>query len=126
MCLSVCVQRVVCHTLTCAVSWRSFANEHRSKPAAGFIDGDLLEQFLDLPRDKMEAVAAGVEVGVGQGGAGRGTGVRREGLVRVRRGGRRVELRNERLGSTNCLWSLLIVLLLLFCLHVCGYTLLFT
>ena len=62
---------VVCgvESLTCC-SWRSFANEHRSKPAAGFIDGDLLEQFLDLPRDKMEAVAAGVEVGVGEGWEG--------------------------------------------------------
>ena len=66
----------MCTPLTCVDSWRSFANEHRSKPAAGFIDGDLLEQFLDLPRDKMETVAAGVEVGVGWGWGEGGGGVR--------------------------------------------------
>ena len=40
------------------VDWRSFTNEHtrRTQESRGFIDGDLVEMFLDLPRDKMEEV----------------------------------------------------------------------
>jgi DNA damage-binding protein 1 len=48
-------------------TYRSFSNEHRSKPAAGFVDGDLLERFLDLPRDKMESVATEAKVPTGEG-----------------------------------------------------------
>lgn len=37
--------------------WRSFSNEHRTSEAAqNFIDGDLIETFLDLTRDEMEEV----------------------------------------------------------------------
>lgn len=36
--------------------WRAFATEHRTRVSVGFIDGDLVERFLDLPRDKMELV----------------------------------------------------------------------
>ena len=28
--------------------WRSFCNLQRTEPAKNFIDGDLIEQFLDL------------------------------------------------------------------------------
>eukprot|EP00894_Picocystis_sp_ML_P001100 jgi/Pico_ML_1/51617/g2612.t1 len=38
--------------------WRSFQNERRSALARGFIDGDLIESFTDLRRDKMEEVVA--------------------------------------------------------------------
>lgn len=37
--------------------WRAFLGEKSSSPAQGFIDGDLVETFLDLSRDKMEQVA---------------------------------------------------------------------
>lgn len=43
-------------------AWRAFCDERRSEPARGFVDGDLVEQYLDLPREAAEAVAA--EVGL--------------------------------------------------------------
>lgn len=36
--------------------WRSFANERRVAEARNFIDGDLIEAFLDLPPEKMQEV----------------------------------------------------------------------
>jgi len=36
--------------------WRAFHNSRKSNPAKGFIDGDLIEMFLDLKRDDMEKV----------------------------------------------------------------------
>lgn len=44
--------------------WRSFANERRSAEARNFVDGDLIEQFLDLKADKAAEVAAAVGGGV--------------------------------------------------------------
>lgn len=44
--------------------WRAFLGEKSSSPAQGFIDGDLVETFLDLSRDKMEQVANQVNVPV--------------------------------------------------------------
>lgn len=41
------------------VQWRSFTNERvTNAESRGFIDGDLIEQFLDLKRDGMDQVAA--------------------------------------------------------------------
>lgn len=34
--------------------WRSFQNGRRSSPSSNFIDGDLIESFVDMPRDKQE------------------------------------------------------------------------
>ena len=34
--------------------WRSFTNGRRTSPASNFIDGDLLESYLDMPRSKQE------------------------------------------------------------------------
>ncbi|KAI9016775.1 CPSF A subunit region-domain-containing protein [Hyaloraphidium curvatum] len=42
-------------------SWRSFANEKRSNPAHHFIDGDLVEMFLELVPEQQEAVVEGME-----------------------------------------------------------------
>eukprot|EP00281_Chroomonas_sp_CCMP1168_P025534 CAMPEP_0206228886 /NCGR_PEP_ID=MMETSP0047_2-20121206/9404_1 /ASSEMBLY_ACC=CAM_ASM_000192 /TAXON_ID=195065 /ORGANISM="Chroomonas mesostigmatica_cf, Strain CCMP1168" /LENGTH=1100 /DNA_ID=CAMNT_0053652151 /DNA_START=70 /DNA_END=3372 /DNA_ORIENTATION=+ len=44
--------------------WRSFQNERvtTGRPSKGFLDGDLIESFLDLRRDKMEEVARAVGV----------------------------------------------------------------
>ena len=42
--------------------WRSFATERKVEPCEGFIDGDLIESFLDLSNDKMKEVAAGLQV----------------------------------------------------------------
>lgn len=39
------------------VEWRSFHSNKSSQQAMGFIDGDLVETFLDLSRDKMEFIA---------------------------------------------------------------------
>ena len=38
--------------------WRAFTNEHsfRSSPAHNFIDGDLVEQFLELRKEGMQKV----------------------------------------------------------------------
>ncbi|KAJ1968869.1 DNA damage-binding protein 1a [Dispira parvispora] len=43
--------------------WRAFANAHRTVTAQGFIDGDLIEQFLDLNADDMLAVVNGAQGG---------------------------------------------------------------
>ena len=42
--------------------WRSFATERKVEPCEGFIDGDLIEAFLDLSNDKMREVVAGLQV----------------------------------------------------------------
>lgn len=42
--------------------WRSFATERKVEPCEGFIDGDLIEAFLDLSNDKMKEVIAGLQV----------------------------------------------------------------
>lgn len=34
--------------------WRSFVNGRRSSPSSNFVDGDLVESYLDMPRDKQE------------------------------------------------------------------------
>ncbi|KAG9510937.1 DNA damage-binding protein 1, partial [Fragariocoptes setiger] len=47
--------------------WRAFATTRSSQPAKNFIDGDLIESFLDLSRSKMEAVADGITIDDGSG-----------------------------------------------------------
>ncbi|XP_020628267.1 DNA damage-binding protein 1-like [Orbicella faveolata] len=47
--------------------WRAFSNERRTEPAIGFVDGDLIESYLDLPRAKMEEVAVGLQIDDGSG-----------------------------------------------------------
>ena len=42
--------------------WRSFATERKTEPCEGFIDGDLIESFLDLSSEKMKEVANGLQV----------------------------------------------------------------
>jgi len=44
--------------------WRAFQGNKSSQPAIGFIDGDLVETFLDLSRDKMDLVAKDVNLPV--------------------------------------------------------------
>lgn len=44
------------------VTWRSFRTDQKVEPCEGFIDGDLVESFLDLSRDKMRECAAGIQV----------------------------------------------------------------
>lgn len=48
--------------LTCFTSWRSFHTERKTEPSTGFIDGDLIESFLDLSQDKMLEVVQGLQV----------------------------------------------------------------
>uniref|UniRef100_A0A6M2DKV7 Putative splicing factor 3b subunit 3 n=1 Tax=Xenopsylla cheopis TaxID=163159 RepID=A0A6M2DKV7_XENCH len=48
--------------------WRSFNSEMKPEPCEGFIDGDLIESFLDLSRDKMRECAAGLKVYKNGGG----------------------------------------------------------
>lgn len=45
-----------------ANSWRSFHTDHKTEPVTGFIDGDLIESFLDLSREKMQEVVHGLQV----------------------------------------------------------------
>lgn len=44
------------------LSWRSFHTERKTEPSTGFIDGDLIESFLDLNRDKMQEVVQALQV----------------------------------------------------------------
>ncbi|KAL1129243.1 hypothetical protein AAG570_013772 [Ranatra chinensis] len=48
--------------------WRSFTTEAKTEPAEGFIDGDLVESFLDLTRRDMEEVVQGLQVPEGSPG----------------------------------------------------------
>lgn len=43
-------------------SWRSFSNERKTEQAEGYIDGELIESFLDLPRMQMEEVVTGLQI----------------------------------------------------------------
>ena len=42
--------------------WRSFSADIKVEPCEGFIDGDLVESFLDLSHGKMKEVALGLQV----------------------------------------------------------------
>lgn len=42
--------------------YRSYNTEMKQEPCEGFIDGDLVESFLDLNRDKMIETVCGLEV----------------------------------------------------------------
>lgn len=42
--------------------WRSFSTERKTELPTGFIDGDLIESFLDLRREKMDEVVSGLKV----------------------------------------------------------------
>ncbi|XP_065081415.1 DNA damage-binding protein 1 [Ochlerotatus camptorhynchus] len=44
--------------------WRSFHTEMKTERCEGFIDGDLVESFLDLSRDKMHEAAQGLQIDV--------------------------------------------------------------
>ncbi|WAR03144.1 DDB1-like protein [Mya arenaria] len=47
--------------------WRSFHTDRKSEVSSGFIDGDLVESFLDLSRDKMGEVVQGLQIDDGSG-----------------------------------------------------------
>lgn len=47
--------------------WRSFHTERRTDTPIGFIDGDLIESFLDLSREKMLDVVTGLQIDDGTG-----------------------------------------------------------
>ncbi|XP_014287545.1 DNA damage-binding protein 1 [Halyomorpha halys] len=47
--------------------WRSFSTDVKTEPAEGFIDGDLIESFLDLPRKEMLDVICGLQIQNGSG-----------------------------------------------------------
>uniref|UniRef100_A0A8C6ZW09 DNA damage-binding protein 1 n=1 Tax=Nothoprocta perdicaria TaxID=30464 RepID=A0A8C6ZW09_NOTPE len=50
------------------MSWRgSFHTERKTEPATGFIDGDLIESFLDISRPKMQEVVANLQIDDGSG-----------------------------------------------------------
>lgn len=42
--------------------WRSFNTDLKIELCEGFVDGDLIESFLDLSQDKMAEVAMGLQV----------------------------------------------------------------
>ena len=44
--------------------WRSFSNERKTAPAKNFLDGDLIESFLDLRPEKQAIVVSGLGVSV--------------------------------------------------------------
>jgi len=44
--------------------WRSFHTERKTEQTTGFLDGDLIESFLDLSREKMVEVCQGLQVPV--------------------------------------------------------------
>ncbi|XP_069681912.1 DNA damage-binding protein 1 isoform X1 [Periplaneta americana] len=47
--------------------WRSFNTDIKTEPCEGFIDGDLVESFLDLSHDKMKEVSLGLQLQVDNG-----------------------------------------------------------
>uniref|UniRef100_A0A1B6IJV9 RSE1/DDB1/CPSF1 C-terminal domain-containing protein n=1 Tax=Homalodisca liturata TaxID=320908 RepID=A0A1B6IJV9_9HEMI len=47
--------------------WRSFTTDVKTEPCEGFIDGDLVESFLDLSPKDMKEVAAGLQIDNGSG-----------------------------------------------------------
>ena len=47
--------------------WRSFHNGKKMSEARNFLDGDLIESFLDLDRGKMDEVAKAMAVQEGGG-----------------------------------------------------------
>jgi len=42
-------------------NWRSFSSEKKDEVSEGFIDGDIIESFLDLDRNSMNEVCAGLQ-----------------------------------------------------------------
>ena len=42
--------------------WRSFHTERKTEPCVGFVDGDLIESYLDLERHQMQEVVHGLQV----------------------------------------------------------------
>ncbi|XP_050685105.1 DNA damage-binding protein 1 isoform X1 [Leptidea sinapis] len=42
--------------------WRSFNTDIKTEPVEGFVDGDLIESFLDLSRDKQEETVQGLQI----------------------------------------------------------------
>lgn len=44
--------------------WRSYCTDMKTETSEGFIDGDLIESFLDLSRSKMIDTVSGLEVSV--------------------------------------------------------------
>lgn len=44
--------------------WRSFSNERKTNDAKNFLDGDLIESFLDLSRTRMEEISVTMEIPV--------------------------------------------------------------
>ncbi|XP_045537764.1 DNA damage-binding protein 1 [Papilio machaon] len=47
--------------------WRSFNTDIKTEPAEGFIDGDLVETFLDLSRDMQQDTVQGLQIDDGGG-----------------------------------------------------------
>ncbi|KAJ8724163.1 hypothetical protein PYW07_008143 [Mythimna separata] len=47
--------------------WRSFNTDIKTEPAEGFIDGDLIESFLDLSRDMQKETVQGLQIDDGGG-----------------------------------------------------------
>ncbi|ORX91440.1 DNA damage-binding protein 1-like protein [Basidiobolus meristosporus CBS 931.73] len=43
--------------------WRAFQNERKTVACHGFLDGDLIECFLDLKKERMEDVVTGIDGG---------------------------------------------------------------
>ncbi|KAJ6775943.1 DNA REPAIR/RNA PROCESSING CPSF FAMILY [Salix koriyanagi] len=44
--------------------WRSFNNEKKTVEARNFLDGDLIESFLDLSRGRMDEISRAMEISV--------------------------------------------------------------
>lgn len=54
---------VTVFSLTVYFTWRQFNTERKFvQDAKGFIDGDLIENFLDLGKQKMSDVVKGLQV----------------------------------------------------------------
>jgi len=43
-------------------NWRSFCTVRKTEPSQGFIDGDLIESFLDLPREDKKKIASNIHI----------------------------------------------------------------
>lgn len=48
--------------LTLVRRWRAFSNDRKTVEATNFVDGDLVELYLDLPRARQDEVARALEL----------------------------------------------------------------
>ena len=63
--------------------FRSFFSERRIEPATGFIDGDLIESIVEMPKDLLQNVLTGLKMKRGNNGEQEATSMTKEDLLKL-------------------------------------------